>query len=51
MSYVDSIKKISPLSLDDIIKTAKQHVPDAYRCAPWNYPGLNHGTALLQNEE
>ena len=51
MSYIDSIRNISPLSLDDIIKTAKQYVPDAYRCEPWNYPGLNHGTALLQNEE
>lgn len=51
MSYIDSVKNISPLSLNDIIKTAKQFVPDAYRCDPWNYPGLNHGTALLQNEE
>lgn len=51
MSYIDTIRTITPLSLDDIIKTAKQYVPDAYRYAPWNYPGLNHGTAILQNEE
>lgn len=51
MSYIDSIKNISPLSLDDIIKTAKLYVPNAYRYAPWSCPGLNHGTALLQNEE
>lgn len=40
-----------PLSLDNIIKTAKQYVPDAYQHVPWRYPGLNHGTAILQNEE
>ena len=51
MSYVDTIRTIMPLSLDNIIKTAKQHVPDAYQHAPWSYPGLNHGTAILQNEE
>lgn len=51
MSYIDTIRTITPLSLDAIIKTAKQYVPDAYRYAPWNYPGLNHGTAILQNEE
>ena len=51
MSYVDTIRSIMPLSLDNIIKTAKQHVPDAYQHAPWTYPGLNHGTAILQNEE
>lgn len=51
MSYVDTIRSIMPLSFDNIIKTAKQHVPDAYQHAPWTYPGLNHGTAILQNEE
>ena len=51
MNYVDTIKTIMPLSLDCIIKTAKQHVPDAYQHAPWSYPGLDHGTAILQNDE
>ena len=47
MNYIDTIKSITPLSLDDIIKTAKQHVPAQYRQTPWNYPGLAHGTAIL----
>lgn len=51
MSYVDTIRKIKPLSLEHIIRTAKQHVPAAYQHASWSYPGLNHGTAILQNEE
>ena len=51
MNYIDTIKSITPLSLDDIIKTAKQHVPAQYRQTPWNYPGLAHGTAILQDEE
>lgn len=51
MSYIDTIRTITPLSLDGIIRAAKQYVPAAYRYAPWNYPGLNHGTAILQNEE
>ena len=51
MNYIATIKSITPLSLDDIIKTAKQHVPAQYRQTPWNYPGLAHGTAILQDEE
>ncbi len=51
MSYVDTITTIKPLSLDKIIKTANQYLPDAYRNAPWNCPGLNHGTAILQSDE
>ena len=51
MNYIDTIKSITPLSLDDIIKTAKQHVPAQYQHAPWNYPGLAHGTAILQDDE
>lgn len=51
MNYIDVIKTYSPLSLDDIIKTAKLYVPIAYQSVPWSYPGLNHGTAILQSEE
>lgn len=51
MSYIETIKSITPLSLNDIIKTANQYVPDLYKKCPWNYPGLNHGTAILENEE
>lgn len=51
MNYIDVIKTFSPLSLDDIIKTAKLYVPIAYQSVPWSYPGLNHGTAILQDEE
>lgn len=51
MSYIDAIQKISPLSLDDIIRTAERFVPERYKGRPWECPGLNHGTALLENED
>lgn len=51
MSYIDAIKSFSPLTLDDILRTATLHVPENYKSCPWKYPGLEHGTALLENEE
>ena len=51
MSYSSTIQTFRPLTFDDIIRTAKQYVPDTYKHCPWRYPGLEHGTALLDNED
>lgn len=51
MSYEETIKSFSPLSINDIIETAKKYVPSEYQNNPWAYPELNHGIALLQNNE
>lgn len=51
MSYSSTIKTFSPLTLDDILKTAKANVPAQYQSRPWTYPGLDHGTARLENED
>lgn len=51
MNYVDSIKNIKPLTLKDIIQTAKQYIPSTYESSPWSYPDLNHGTADLSKEQ
>ena len=51
MSYSSTIQTFRPLTFDDIIRTAKQYVPDTYKHCPWRYPGLEHGTALLENED
>lgn len=51
MSYSSTIKTYTPLTFDDIIRTARQYVPDTYKHCPWRYPGLEHGTALLENED
>lgn len=51
MSYISDIETKGCICLDDIIQTAKMHVPEAYRFMPWTYPGLAHGTACLESEE
>lgn len=50
MSYIDSIQSYSPLTFNDIIRTAVENVPKEHQKAPWYCPGLNHGTATLENE-
>ena len=50
MSYIDRIQAYSPLTFNDIIRTAVENVPKEYLKAPWYCPGLNHGTATLENE-
>ena len=50
MSYIDSISAYNPLTFDNIIRTAKENVPSSYKERPWQCPGLNHGTATLENE-
>ena len=51
MSYIEDIQSFSPLSLNELIKTAKKYVPKEYKRMPWAYPGLDHGVAILDNEE
>ena len=51
MSYIDTIHSFSPLTFDDIIRTATLNVPNEHKREPWFYPGLEHGTALLETEE
>ena len=51
MSYIEDIQSFSPLSLNALIKTAKKYVPNQYKRMPWAYPGLDHGVAILDNEE
>ena len=51
MSYIDDIKAINPLTLDDIIQVSRKNVPTQYRERPWSCIGLNHGTAVLSTEK
>ena len=51
MSYITDIESIGRICLNDVIQTAKKHVPEYYRFQPWTYPGLEHGTACLESEE
>ena len=51
MSYIDDIKAIEVLTLDDIIQVSRKNVPLKYREKPWSCLGLNHGTAVLSNDE
>lgn len=51
MSYITDIKAIGCICLDDIIRTARKHVPMAYSSKPWTYPGLDHGMACLETED
>ena len=51
MGYIDDIAQIYPLSVEDIINVSRKFVPKNYRNHPWDYPGMNHGTACLSNEE
>ena len=50
MAYIEDISQIYPLNVDDIIRISSNYVPRNYRQNPWNYPGMNHGTATLSNE-
>lgn len=50
MSYIDDIRLYSPLTFNDVIRTAVDNVPKEHQKAPWYCPGLNHGTATLENE-
>lgn len=51
MSYIEDIKAIVPLTLDDIIQVSRNNVPSRYKDMPWSCTGLNHGTAVLSTED
>lgn len=51
MGYIDDITRIYPLGVDDMITISRKYVPQSYRYHPWDYPGMNHGTACLANDE
>lgn len=51
MSYVDEIRDFEKLTLDDMINLAIKHVPTPHIKAPWFYPGMDHGKALLSTED
>ena len=51
MAYQDDIQNITDVSFDKIIELNQQLVPTSYRNRPWAYPGLNHGTAVLESPE
>lgn len=36
--------------MKDIIARAKESLPAEYRTRPWTYPGLEHGTGILQRD-
>ena len=49
MTYTDGLAMIPNISLDKIIKLAKEIVPEASKNTPWI--GLEHGVKLLKNDE
>ena len=54
--YQDKIKKYTPLTIEDIIQTAKAEIPQRFRANPWEYCDaagrcLEHGKAVLETEE
>ena len=51
MAYIEALNQIEKLSFDSIIELNRDLVPPPYRSCPWNYPGLDHGTAVLTTEE
>ena len=51
MTYKDYIQQIDNISFDEIIKLNKSLIPEPYKTHPWHYPGLDHGTAILTQEE
>ena len=51
MSYIDILKKHSPITVDSIISAANENIPESYKSHPWSFPGLAHGTAPLTNED
>jgi len=51
MGYIEEISQISPLTVEDMILVSRKYVPRNYISRPWDYPGMNHGTACLTTEE
>lgn len=51
MRYIEQLNNIQNPSFNSIIELNTSLVPLQYRSRPWQYPGLNHGTAVLTTEE
>lgn len=51
MRYIEQLYNIQNPSFNSIIELNASLVPFQYRSRPWQYPGLNHGTAVLTTEE
>ena len=50
-TYAMAIRQVENLTIKDIIRISREHLPGLYVNHPWTYPGLEHGTAVLQTEE
>lgn len=50
MSYKDKLNNIKNLTFDSIVEQNRLLVPLQYRSCAWLYPGLDHGTAVLETE-
>lgn len=51
MRCIELLYNIKNPSFNSIIELNTSLVPLQYRSRPWQYPGLNHGTAVLTTEE
>lgn len=56
MSYIDAIRRIKGLTINDIVRISNDYVPNGYKSCPWWYTDnlgrtLNHGKAVLEKEE
>lgn len=51
MIYIEQLYNIQNPSFNSIIELNASLVPLQYRSRPWQYPGLNHGTAVLTTED
>ena len=49
--YIDEIRKISPLTIADIISTCQDLIPPKYAHAPWCHPEVNHGVSVLRTDD
>ncbi len=50
MNYKEQLNSIENFTLDSLIELNKSLVPVNFRSHAWEYPGLDHGTAVLTNE-
>lgn len=50
-TYEEILHSYEFVCMDDIIEVSSRFVPSLYQSCPWAYPGLQHGTAVLETEE
>ena len=51
MSYISDIAQLDDITLDDVIRIARNNVSDENKARPWYCNGLKHGTAVLSTED